>query len=362
MKTALEYGLMGCETMMKNIKAADLPPVGRWHYHQGVFLSGMEHIYELCGDKRLAQYIKDYVDSRILPDGSIDFYSDELLDDIQPGILLYRLIDETGEERYKKALDTLIGHMRDWPCTPEGGYWHRKSGPGMNEMWLDSLYMGSPIQAMYAEKYNNPKMFDALVRQVVLMKDNMQDKNNGLMLHAWDYNKRAPWCDPSNGLAPEAWGRAMGWYVAAILDIYERMPENHPSRETLAEIEREVIEAVAGYRDEATHMWYQVVNMTNMWDNWTETSCSCLFTYAMAKGVRLGILDKKYLDMAKESFEGIITNGISISDEDLFVERVCVGTGVGTYNHYINRPTVANDLHGMGVFLLMCAELSRNGI
>lgn len=362
MKTALEYGINGCETMMRNNKASELPPKGRWHYHQGVFLSGMEHIYELCGDKRLAEYIKDYVDSRILEDGSIDFYSDELLDDIQPGILLYRLIDETNDERYKKALDTLIGHMQSWPQTPEGGYWHRKSGPCMNEMWLDSLYMGSPIQAMYARKYDKPEMFDTLVRQAVLMKENMQDKNNGLMRHAWDHGRHAPWCDPSNGLAPETWGRAMGWYVISILDIYEQMPEDYPLRETLAEIEREVIAAVAKYRDRTTHMWYQVVNMTNMRDNWTETSCSCLFTYAMAKGVRLGILDEGYLDMAKESFAGIISHGISIRGDDLFVERVCVGTGVGTYDYYISRPTAENDLHGMGVFLLMCAEMAKHGV
>ncbi len=359
MKTALEYGLMGCETMMRRIPAAKLPPEGRWHYHQGVFLSGVEHIYEVCGDERLAEYIKEYVNSLINPDGSIVSYCDEWLDDIQPGILLYRLIDTTNDTRYEKALETLMGHMRAWPRTEDGGYWHRTKGPGSHEMWLDSLYMGSPIQAMYAKKYDKPEIFDELVRQAVLMKENMQDRNNGLMRHAWDTKKRAPWCDPVTGLAPVVWGRAMGWYVVALMDIYECMPDRHPGREIIADIERELIENILKYRDHGTCMWYQVVNMTGMPDNWLETSCSCLYAYAMAKGVRLGVLDERYLTRAKETLKGVITHGVDIYGDNLLVERVCIGTGVGEYNYYTNRPTAANDLHGMGVFLLMCAELAR---
>ena len=38
---------------------------------------------------------------------------------------------------------------------------------------------------------------------------------------------------------------------------------------------------------------------------------------------------------------------------------MCIGTGVGDYEHYLARPTSANDLHGMGAFILMCQEAEQ---
>ena len=93
-------------------------------------------------------------------------------------------------------------------------------------------------------------------------------------------------------------------------------------------------------------------------DNWPENSCSCLYTAAICKAVRLGILEEGYLAYARKGFEGVI-NSLKRSGDDLLIGDVCVGTGVGDYTHYINRPTSVNDLHGVGAFLIMCAECAR---
>lgn len=39
--------------------------------------------------------------------------------------------------------------------------------------------------------------------------------------------------------------------------------------------------------------------------------------------------------------------------------HVCIGTNVGDYDYYCQRPVSRNDLHGVGAFLLMCTELER---
>ena len=44
----LFYAKASVETMMRKFKAEDLPPKGRFHYHQGVFLSGVYKTYEAC--------------------------------------------------------------------------------------------------------------------------------------------------------------------------------------------------------------------------------------------------------------------------------------------------------------------------
>ncbi len=45
--------------------------------------------------------------------------------------------------------------------------------------------------------------------------------------------------------------------------------------------------------------------------------------------------------------------------EDLLLGNVCIGTGVGDYKHYCERPVSVNDLHGVGAFLLMCEEAQQ---
>ena len=61
--TALDYAKMACDTLMKKFDAPDLPPKGRFHYHQGVFLSGMQKTYDICQEEKYYDYIKliDYL-------------------------------------------------------------------------------------------------------------------------------------------------------------------------------------------------------------------------------------------------------------------------------------------------------------
>ena len=143
-------------------------------------------------------------------------------------------------------------------------------------------------------------------------------------------------------------------------DILEFVPADHPKRQTIIDIELEVLEALAKYQDKETGMWYQVVDKGDVEGNWIESSCTSLFSYAMAKAVRMGIADKKYVDLAIRGFEGVINTSVDFDGDDLLIGGVCIGTGVCTYEGYIARPTSVNDLHGAGAFLLMCAEIAKH--
>ena len=61
--TPLGYAQSACDTMMRRYAAADLPPKGHFHYHQGVFLSGVYKTYQLCGNEAYFSYMKDWIDS-----------------------------------------------------------------------------------------------------------------------------------------------------------------------------------------------------------------------------------------------------------------------------------------------------------
>ncbi len=354
---ALDYAKAACETMMRKFAAQDLPPKGRFHYHQGVFLSGMYQTYRACGDERYFTYIKDWVDSIIDERGEIHTFDRGQLDDIQPGILLYPLLDRTGDARYRTALDTLLPCVRDFPRNAVRGFWHKQHYP--HQMWLDGLYMGGPICAEYAQRFDRPEYLEITVEQALLMRQRTEDAATGLWHHAWDCSGQAEWAHPETGLSPEFWGRSIGWVPVAVLDELDYVPEDHPDREQLRALVRDLLVAVCAFQSEEGR-WYQVVDKGGQEGNWLENSCSCLYAAALCKAVRQGILAESYLEPARKAYTAVIRS-LSWEGDDLQIGGVCIGTGVGDYRHYCERPVSVNDLHGVGAFLLMCASIHQAG-
>ncbi len=355
-KTALDYARMACDTMMMKFQPESLPPVRHFHYHQGVFLSGMYETYLLCGDERYFDYIKAWVDSLVDGFGNIVSFNPGQLDDLQPGVLLFPLYERTGDPRYKAAMETVAYFIEHFPRNPEGGFWHKAWY--RNQMWLDGLYMAGPFAARFGAAFNKPAFFDMDVHQAELMEEKTRDARTGLWYHAWDYEKRQPWADPKTGRSHEFWGRSMGWVPVALLNELDFLPAGHPGRQRLARIACDLLRALAPYQDEETGLWHQVVDKKGKPGNWVETSCTCLYTAALCKAVRTGILDKQYLSAARKGVQGVIDR-LGRDENGLLIGNICVGTGVGDYAFYCNRPTSVNDLHGVGAFLLMCAEAQR---
>lgn len=349
----LDYSREAIETMMRKFNAADLPPKGHFHYHQGVFLSGVYNNYLLSGEESWYQYMKDWVDAMLDEEGNIKEYGGLHLDDIMPGNLLFPIYERTGHKKYKKALDELMHNMLIYPQNKEGGFWHMQVFP--NQMWLDGLYMGGPFVVKYANRFDHPEYYDISATQALLMQEKTRDKKTGLWYHAYDCERLAEWADQVSGCAPEFWGRSIGWVPVAILEELDYIPEDHPKNATLCKLVEELLIALCKFQSEDGR-WYQVVNKGDQEGNWLENSCSCLYTAALCKAVRKGMLDTSYLNIAKKGYEGVISS-LTWQGEDIQISNVCIGTGVGDYAFYCARPTSTNDLHGVGAFLLMCAEM-----
>lgn len=358
---ALYYGKLACDTIIEKYQAIDLPPKGGFHYHQGVFLSGMMNIYSICGDEKYFNYMKEWVDSIVTEPGVIRWFDKGALDDYMAGIHLVTLYKKTGDEKYSVAMKLQMGNLRNWRRNSYGGFWHMEQW-SCRQMWLDGLYMAGPVQMQYAKLFDAPYLSEQAVEQAFIMYEHMHDEETGLMYHAWDPRLSAEWADKNTGLSEEFWGRAIGWYVVAILDMMEHMDNNCEAYQRLAAIERNVLSSIAKYQDPISGAWYQVVDKGSKQDNWHESSCSCLFTYAIAKAVRMGIVDRKFLHVAVKGFDSVISEFITVEGKELTMSGICIGTGVLQYEGYINRPTSVNDLHGMGAFVLMCAEMARSNI
>ncbi len=353
-KTPLDYAKQGADTLLSKYTVDTLPPAGRFHYHQGVFLSGVQRTFNLSKEQKYGDYIKQWLDFHIDENGRIPTCHDDQFDDMQPAILLFDLYKETKEERYKTVLDHFAQVVDMWPKNAKGGFWHKFFRH--NQMWLDTLYMIGPFMAMYADMFHKPYFYEVIFQNMNLMRQNMTDPKTGLLFHAWDDSKVEAWASPITGTSSEFWGRAIGWYAVSIMDILDYIPSDHPRRAEFISAQRDILNALIRYQDKETGLWHQLVNRVGQEGNWLENSCSCLYTYALAKAMEKGILDISYAPYMQKGFKGVIDT-LDFQGEDLLLSKVCIGTGVGDMQFYFDRPTVTNDLHGMGAFLLMCTQV-----
>jgi unsaturated rhamnogalacturonyl hydrolase len=342
-------------------------PNQRWNYEQGLMLEAFHQMWLFTGDKRYFQFIKENIDRYVGSDGSIRTYSfdDFNLDNIGPGRALLTLSEETGDLKYKKAVDTLRKQLRDQPRTKEGGFWHKKIYP--YQMWLDGLFMAEPFYAWYALKTNESGDFNDIIDQFVFIARHTRDLKTGLMYHGWDERRQQRWANPRSGCSPNFWGRAMGWYCMAIVDVLDFLPLSHPRRDTLVVILKDLSAALEKFCDKKTNLWYQVLDQGSRKGNYLEASASCMFAYAFAKGASKGYLDARYFEYAEATFKGVVDQLVTI-DEHGYVDlhHTCQGAGLGgeqnrdgSFEYYTSEPQRTNDLKGLGPFLLTAIELEK---
>lgn len=356
LKTPLDWGKAACESLMATYTPEKLPPEGRWHYHQGVFLYSMLQLNEKVGREDYFNYIKGYVDHIIDEDGNFYFAREEL-DAIQAGLLLFKLDKETNDARYKTAAAKLKNMFPTFNTTSDGGFWHKDKYP--YQMWLDGLYMGGVFAMNYDKAFGEPELLDMVVEQERLMRKHTRDEKTGLYYHAWDEKRQQPWANPETGKSPEFWGRAIGWYGITFNEILAFLTGDHPSRPEIVGALQDLIKGLVEFQDQDTGLWYQVVDKGDDINNWLETSCSALFTYTIARAINDGHTDDRYKEFAVKGFRGLL-NRMEFNDKGLFVmPEICIGTGVGNYQHYLDRPTCENDLHGVGSFILACLEMQK---
>ena len=348
----------------------------KWNYCHGLECQSFLDVYDhYKGEKKYAKavapfytYVKDYADTIINENGIIYGYkkTNYNLDHVNSGKILFRLYDREKDPRYKIAMDTLRAQLASQPRTSEGGFWHKKVYP--IQMWLDGLYMGEPYYAEYTATFDadNTQAYADIVNQFLLVAKRTYDKETGLYRHAWDEIKALPWSDKS-GRAPHVWGRALGWYMMAIVDVLDYLPESQPGRDKMITILQNIVKNLAKYQDPKTGAWCQVIDQTGREGNYLEMSCTPMYAYAIAKGVRKGYLDPSALEMAKKAYQGILDNFIKVDEKGLVsLTNVCGVAGLGgkpyrdgSFDYYVNEIVRDNDPKGVAPFIMLCLEMNN---
>ncbi len=338
-----------------------------WNYIDGCMMTSLYTIYLQTGNKKYLDFIDKFVDYYVFDDGSIRGYELETynVDNINEGRVLFDLYRETGKPKYRKAIELLYSQLKTQPRTAAGNFWHKKIYP--EQVWLDGLYMAQVFYTRYETEFNGGKNYADIVKQFENVFENMYDKQKKLYYHGWDYSKTAFWSDKKTGLSKSFWLRSVGWYTVGLVDAIGYF-EDEEYKARLVKIFKATAEGLENYVDPDKKMLWQVVDQGGREGNYLETSGSAMIAYALMKGARLGLIDKRFAKLGEEIFDGICKEYLTETDGKLNLGGICLMAGLGpetnrkrdgTFEYYISEPIVENDAKGTGPFVMAYTEIKQ---
>jgi unsaturated rhamnogalacturonyl hydrolase len=149
------------------------------------------------------------------------------------------------------------------------------------------------------------------------------------------------------------------------VDILEFFPDDHPQRTALIAILNRLMDALVCVQDPVSGVWYQILDQGTRAGNYLESSASCMFVYAMAKGTHRNYLPKYFLTTARHAYACIIQQFIQADEaEQVHLTSTCRSAGLGgmpyrdgSFGYYISEPVMTDNHHGVGAFLQASTEI-----
>ena len=356
----------------------------KWSYVMGIEMEGMLDTYEHNkeGNNAILDYLKEYPAKMIDEKGNITGYKyeDFNLDNVRTAKFILRMHNLFPTKGTEKALKTLFKQLQNQPRTKEGVYWHKAIYA--NQVWLDGIFMGLPFYCNYAVQTMKPKKAEKYlndaVDQMVKTDYRTYDEKTQLWKHAWDETHQQFWANKEDGKSQHCWARALGWYVMAMTECLDAMPENYARRQEVIDLLNKAMKSVVKYQDKKTGVWYDVLDVKSD-KNYLESTASSMFAYVLLKGYRKGYLSEEYLKAGVKAYNGILKQFIKVNaDKTISLTRCCAVSGLGpgpgpyvkkpnykrdgSFEYYMSEPIRDNDAKGVGPFIWASLEMEQQGL
>lgn len=329
-----------------------------WSYPTGVLYSSLLKATEATGNKKYYEFgdkaIKFFIynlpyfkniDSRFgeLNNSYKSVLHTSSLDDCgSMGAALIRYYKINNDPRLRE----IINHIADYITSKQFRLKDKtlaRQRPQAESVWADDAYMCIPFLAEMGSLTGEKKYYDDAAKQVIQLSKYLfrWDKklfDHGVNIHNLKY-------DPNF-----FWGRANGWVITAIVDLLDVLPENHKDRKMILKILRTHVQGLAECQG-ADGFWHNLLDKT---DSYTETSCTALFTYSIARAINKGWIDYTYGPVAQAGWNALATRILPAGQ----VEGTCTGTTFASDAvYYYHRPTDAS--HSFGPVIFAGAEVIK---
>ncbi|MCZ4291667.1 glycoside hydrolase family 88 protein [Hoeflea alexandrii] len=278
----------------------------------------------------------NYADTYDAPPGHIKTFTPTAPLTSSLALPLLRYYQRSGNARYLEAAELQMQALMNTPRTTSGGFWSRGEGP---ELWIDMVYLMTPFMVLYGQIKDDPSYIDEAVRQHRVAVERLVDPFTGLSRHAW--------CEVPNHYPQSTfWARGNGWLIAVTVDLLEMMGP-HAGRDFIAETGLRTIHKMAELQDRSGYFRHVLDGPGSK----KEASATLIYAYAVAKAVRLGLLEDSYMESAWRAFE-VVAGSVT---EAGMVPGVAVPPG-GPGVPFGWTP------FGQGFFLLAAHELSGRAV
>lgn len=199
--------------------------------------------------------------------------------------------------------------------------------------WTDDMFMASSVLS----RAGTVDTIAAVGKLLTTYAGKLQ-RADGIFIHAAD--------------GPYAWGRGNGFALLGTTEALTYLPNSWSDRARVLEIYRKHVDALVKLQSD-DGSWRQVVDEPT---SYRELTVTAMTTAAMARGVRLGWIDRdRYLPVINRGWGAVAAR----VNPDGTVKDVCSGTGAqNSREYYLNRPAVNGaDDRGGAMALLAAIEM-----
>jgi rhamnogalacturonyl hydrolase YesR len=332
-----------------------------WSYTHGVVLSAFAYIVDVTGDSTffanntkfynlvvntLPYFIKNKEKyGKEAKNGWGRTPNFEALDDCGAiGAAMIKTYLKTKNKNYLELINLTADFISNKQFRLEDGTLARHR-PQYKSIWADDIYMSVPFLANMGVLTKDKKYFDDAVKQILQMADRLYIPQMELFDHGWnvtsgDYDPRF------------YWGRANGWTLMSMTELLSILPENYQGRDKILHLYHSMVRSLANLQD-GTGFWHNLLDKN---DTYLETSCTAMFTFAIAKGINEGWISHVYGPVALTGWNAIKTRIL----ENGAVDGTCEGTTFAHDNtYYYHRGKSIYATHGYGPVLYAGAEMIR---
>jgi unsaturated rhamnogalacturonyl hydrolase len=205
--------------------------------------------------------------------------------------------------------------------------------PQYGQGWTDDMFMASAILARTASMPDRGRDLDRAADLLIAYAGRLQQPD-GIFNHATD--------------GPAAWGRGNGFAAFGLMEALTSMPAAHRSRAALVAIFVKQMRGLATWQA-PDGMWREIIDRPGAYRE--ETATAMILT-AMARGVRLGWLDRSFATIVERAWRALAAH----VTEDGGLVDVCSGTGAGpTARYYFDRPAIEGPDDRGGAMALVAA-------
>lgn len=222
--------------LLDSMKAYAQQGFDGWNLASGCLLLGCKKMYEATGEEVYKDAILRFVDSCVDAEGglNVDLAQEQDLAFAVAGNLLYFAYDQTGEEKYRKAIEAVMERVNAQPRLSEGNFCYNKEES--SKLCLEGLYQVHPFYLEYENRFNDRKNYYDVSGQFKYVRKQLYREAAGLYSHVYAEGEET---------ADEFQAEAMGLYMMAMVDSYDLTSEElYDCKRTIGDAYREAIKGM----------------------------------------------------------------------------------------------------------------------